>query len=307
MAGQTPAERLFTITCCLMAAPASGLTKQALYAAVPGYQAAESNEARDRMFERDKDDLRDAGVQLDVIRHEGEVEHYVIAKGSFDWPEDFKLTPEQLALVEIAAKAWNTKQFATYARSALARLKSLGFVEASRELSFIAPRLLVKHKAFLPLAEAINENRKVAFEYRVPGEKARTREVEPLKLRLIEGEWVLLAKRDGEIRNYLLRRIVSKVKNTGVLFESVSSEEISKAEADLVEFTNSNLAKIQVVEDTEAWLHFGEKPEVQINFMDEELLAEDLLEFGSDITVLSPESLSEKLKSKLRRVIAQHA
>ncbi len=307
MAGQSPAERLFTITCCLMAAPSSGLTKQALYQAVPGYQSAENNEARERMFERDKKDLRAAGVQLEAVQIDGETERYVIAKGTFDWPKDFKLTPEQLGLVEIAAKAWNTKQFAQSARTALARLKSLGYVDISRELNYIAPRLVVKHKAFLPLAEAIDESKTVAFEYRVPGEAAKTREVNPLRLRLIEGEWVLLAQRGSEIRNYLLRRIISKIKNLGVSFEPVAQEEISRAEEDLVLFTKSNKALIEVLEGTEAWWHFGEKARVELQFMDEELLAEDLLEFGSEITVLQPASLVEKLKQKLERVVSQHA
>lgn len=290
-----------------MAAPSSGLTKQALYQAVPGYQSAENNEARERMFERDKKDLRAAGVQLEAVQFDGEIERYVIAKGTFDWPKDFKLTPEQLGLVEIAAKAWNTKQFAQSARTALARLKSLGYVDVSRELNYIAPRLVVKHKAFLPLAEAIDESNTVTFDYRIPGEDAKTREVNPLRLRLIEGEWVLLAERGSEIRNYLLRRIVSRVKDTGISFAPVSQEVISKAEEDLVQFTKSNKAVLEVLEGTEAWWHFGEKSKVELQFMDEELLAEDLLEFGAEITVLEPESLVNKLKQKLQRVVSQHA
>jgi proteasome accessory factor B len=290
-----------------MAAPSSGLTKQALYASVLGYQSAANNEARDRMFERDKGDLRAAGVQLETVQVDGEIESYVIAKGAFDWPKDFKLTPEQLGLVEIAAKAWNTKQFAQSARTALARLKSLGFVDVSRELNYIAPRLVVKHKAFLPLAEAIDDYKTVAFDYRVPGEEARTREVNPLRLRLLEGEWVLLAQRGFEIRNYLLRRIVNRVRNTGISFSPVAQDVISKAEEDLVQFTRSNRAVIEVLEGTEAWWHFGEASRVEIQFMDEELLAEDLLEFGPEITVLQPLSLALKLREKLRRVVREHA
>lgn len=308
MAGQSPAERLFTLTCCLMAASSSGLTKQALYSAVPGYSEASSFDAKEKMFDRDKKALRAAGVQLETIQHEpGEIERYVIAKGSFDWPKDLKLTPEQLSLVELAAKAWNTKQFSLPARTALARLKSRGAVEVSRELSFLSPRLLVKHRSFLPLAEAIEDSKTVLFDYRVPFEEARTRVVNPLRLRLIQGEWVLLAQREGEIRNYLLRRIVSQVKLSEATFEPVAEGEIARAEADLVEFTNRNRAVIEVVEDSEAWWHFGESTQVEIKFMDEELLAEDLMEFGSEIRVLSPQSLAQRIKARLEKVVSMHA
>lgn len=308
MAGQSPAERLFTLTCCLMAASTSGLTKQSIFSAVPGYSDASTHDAREKMFDRDKTALRSAGVQLETVQPDpGDVERYVIAKGSFAWPKDFQLTPEQLGLVELAAKAWNTKQFATAARTALTRLKSRGAVEINRELSFIAPKLLVKHKAFAPLAEAIDENRVVLFDYRVPGEEARTREVKPLKLRLLSGEWVLLAQRGGEIRNYLLRRIVSKVKKTDLIFDPIDQDTVAKAELDLVAFTKGNVAVIEVVEDSEAWWHFGESNSIELNFMDEDLLAEDLMEFGGEVKVISPESLANRIRSRLERVVKIHA
>jgi predicted DNA-binding transcriptional regulator YafY len=41
--------------------------------------------------------------------------------------------------------------------------------------------------------------------------------------------------------------------------------------------------------------------------MDEELLAEDLLEFGSSVRVISPESLSVRLKESLEKVVKLHA
>ncbi len=312
MAGQTPAERLFTLTCCLLAAPKLGLSKQDIFNSVAGYSEANNDDARDKMFERDKVELRNAGVQLEVVQiDEFEPElgsRYVIAKGSFDWPAEFNLTPEQLGLAELAARAWNNQQFASPARTALARLKSRGLVEASRELSFLSPRLLARHASFQPLAQAIAEQQTVIFEYRVPDSKAEAREVNPLKLRLIEGEWVLLAQRQGELRNYLLRRIISRVRLTGATFTPVSSDVIDKAEQDLVVFTMSNKAEIEVIEDSEAWWHFGaQSTKVVVNYMDEALLAEDLLEYGSEIAVISPSSLAERVKKGLERAAGVHA
>ncbi|MFM1994328.1 MAG: hypothetical protein RL537_1017 [Actinomycetota bacterium] len=311
MANQTPAERLFTLTCCLLAAPKSGLSKQDIFDAVPGYSEA-SGEARNKMFERDKTALRNAGVQLDVVQmdeYEAEVgSRYLIAKGSFDWPSDFDLTPEQLGLAELAARAWNNHQFASAARTALARLKSRGMVEVNRELSFLSPRLLARHAAFQPLAQAISDSNTVIFEYRVPDGKSEAREVNPVKLRLIEGEWVLLAQRQGELRNYLLRRIMSKVRPTGATFDPLPIEQVDKAEAELVEFTKSNKAVIEVEEDSEAWWHFGaESTQVTLNYMDEVLLAEDLLEYGNEVKVISPASLANRIAAGLERAVKIHA
>lgn len=312
MAGQTPAERLFTLTCCLLAAPRLGLSKQDIFNSVPGYSEARNDDARDKMFERDKTALRIAGVQLEVMQideYEPEIgSRYLIAKGSFEWPREFNLSSEQLGLAELAARAWNNQQFASAARTALARLKSRGMVEVNRELSFLSPRLLARHSAFQPLAQAITDNSAVIFEYRVPDGQSEAREVNPLKLRLIEGEWVLLAERQGELRNYLLRRITSKVRPTGATFKPVAPERIDQAEKELVAFTQANQAVIEVEEDSEAWWHFGaESTKVTINFMDEVLLAEDLLEYGNEVRVVTPASLAERIKAGLERVVKLHA
>lgn len=312
MPGQSPAERLFTLTCCLMAAPTQGLSKQNLYDAVPGYREAKSDDARDKMFERDKTVLRDLGVRLEVVSfdsfEETDASRYVIGRGSFAWPKELTLSANQLALVELAAKAWNNQLFASSARSGLTRLKSKGLVEADRQLSFISPRLLAKHESFSPLAEAISENKTVVLEYRKADGTKKLRELDPLKLRLIEGEWVLLAAENGELKNYLLRRIVSRVKLTERNFTPASASAISQAEQELVDHAAAQVAQIEVTEDSEAYWHFGGvSTSVSLSYMDESLLAEDLLEFGGEVSVLAPDTLAERVRERLEAVIASHA
>ena len=41
--------------------------------------------------------------------------------------------------------------------------------------------------------------------------------------------------------------------------------------------------------------------------MDEALLAEDLLEFGSEIKVLEPQSLARRISESLNKVVDAHA
>jgi predicted DNA-binding transcriptional regulator YafY len=41
--------------------------------------------------------------------------------------------------------------------------------------------------------------------------------------------------------------------------------------------------------------------------MDEDLLAEDLMEFGGEVKVISPESLANRIRSRLERVVKIHA
>ena len=301
---QSPAERLFTLTCCLMAAPVIGLSKNDIFRSVVSYAEQGSDSAKEKMFDRDKSDLREMGVQLEVIDsssfEETDSARYRIAKGSFDWPAGFEINNEHMTLLELAAKAWNNQLLSKSAQSGLIRMRSLGVVDSSRQLSAFTPRLLAQQESFTPLADAIAEGKLVRFSYRKTAGTTSMREVTPLKLRFIEGQWVLLAKQAQEIKNFLLRRIVSEVR---------SSELPGESEAELFAFVTKNVAVLKVEQDSEAWWHFGAKDNgtVEVNFMDEALFAEDLMEFGPEVQVLSPISLSQRIDSGWQRVLDAHA
>jgi len=310
---QSPAERLFTLTCCLMAAPVIGLSKNDIFGSVASYAEQASDTAKEKMFDRDKSALREMGVQLEVFDstsfEETDAARYRIAKGSFDWPTSFEITNEHMRLLELAARAWNNQLLSKSAQSGLIRLRSLGVVASSRELSAFTPRLLAQQESFAPLADAISSGKLVRFNYRKTDGVSSVREVTPLKLRFIEGQWVLLAKQADQIKNFLLRRIVSQVKTSELDGKPVSVAEIDQAEAELIQFVANNVAALEVELDSEAWWHFGgnESGTIEVNFMDEALFAEDLMEFGPEIKVVSPESLSNRINSGWQQVLDTHA
>ncbi len=310
---QSPAERLFTLTCYLLSTEIKGLSKQDIYRAVPGYQDSKSQEALDRLFERDKKSLKEAGIQLEVINNfgfeDGENARYRIAKESFQWPKDLKLDSAKMQLLELAAKAWNNQLLEGSAQSGLTKLKSLGLVASNTDLTPFTPRLLIRHAAFAPLARAIEDGVQVAFRYQKPDGSLSDRIVSPQTLRQIEGQWVLLAIHDGQAKNFLLRRIISELSIIDAEAKRLSSQELQQVEQELNDFVRGNLAIIKVAFDTEAQLAL--KPDdsglAKLNFMDEALLAEDLLEFGSAIEVTEPESLKRRIRSHLKAVMKQHA
>lgn len=312
MTKQSPAQRLFTLTCCLLAAPRLGLSKQEIYESVQAYVDS-SSDAREKMFERDKTSLREMGVALEVIEVDGyedqSAHRYLIAKGAFDWPKDLKLKQEHFQLLELAARAWNNRVMAPHAQSGLTRLKTLGLVSTSRELTFFTPRLIARHQSFDPLTIAISEGQRVRLSYRKADAEPTSRELDPQKLRFIEGQWVLLAFENGELKNFLLRRIVSEVKILNEESRTADAHEIEAAEQDLAKLIESQKAELLLRPESEAWWHFGapEDNRVSIHFMDHALLAEDLMEFGGDLEVVAPASLAERMRKGLERVASDHA
>lgn len=312
MAKQSPAQRLFTLTCCLLAAPKLGLSKQEIYNSVQAYVES-SSDAREKMFDRDKTILREMGVGLEVLDfdayEETEASRYRIAKGSFEWPAELVLNSEKLQLLELAARAWNNRIMAPSAQSGLTRLKTLGVMPGSRELAIFTPRLIAKHQSFDPLAKAISHSCSVGFLYRKANGEATPKSVEPQKLRFLEGQWVLLANDSGVLKNYLLRRIISEVSTFEPFEKNASPEQLANAELELQQHVLSQTAVIEVASDSEAWWHFSvnESGIATLNFMDEALLAEDLMEFGSDVKVLEPKTLADRVRLGFERVVNSHA
>jgi proteasome accessory factor B len=91
--------------------------------------------------------------------------------------------------------------------------------------------------------------------------------------------------------------------------KKLTNQELQQAEQELNDFVRGNLATLMVAADTEAALALNPDSEgiAKLNFMDEALLAEDLLEFGSDVEVLEPESLKRRIRASLKAVMKQHA
>jgi proteasome accessory factor B len=297
----------------LLSTEIKGLSKQDIFRAVPGYEAGKNQDAIDRMFERDKKSLKEAGIQLEVVNNFGfdDEEHarYRIAKESFKWPKELTLNSSKMQLLELAAKAWNNQVLEGSAQSGLTRLKSLGLVASNTDLNPFTPRLLTRHAAFAPIAKAIEDSLQVAFRYQKPDGGVSDRLVSPQRLRQIEGQWVLLALHDGQSKNFLLRRIISEVEILESEAKRLSASELQQVEQELNDFVLGNLAEIRVTPDTEAQLALSpnEQGVAKINYMDEALLAEDLLEFGSDIEVIEPETLKRRLRASLKAVMKQHA
>lgn len=303
-------ERLLNLVCVLLTSEI-GMTKAELFQAVRGYQQkADGNlETLDKLFDRDKDLIREYGVQL--VSNGNEKKHnvrYKIADGEFSWPKDLELTGRQLELLELAAMAWSKTSIKNFADFGLIKLRALGH-NIDNSIIGLAPRITISDQNFEILSSAIVEKKAVKFEYLkldaiIPEQKI----VLPVKIRSIEGEWVLLAKdaKNSEVKNYLLRRISSSVSSSNEEIQ-ISNAEIEQAETDLEKYIQQNVAELWVREDSEAEFKYAQSGEITINYMDEELLSEDILDLAADVRVISPESLAKRVTDAIQRVVSDHA
>jgi proteasome accessory factor B len=323
-------ERLFNLTCTLLYAT-EGLTKNQILQTVRGYdneyKEGGNNSTLERKFERDKASLREVGIRIEaeIPKHEDEnnqVTTYRIKRESFSWPSSVKLTPRQLALLNLAAEALAGGSLSTDASRGITKLRALGVVGQSSDIIGISPKIHTFEPSFKDIDFAISESQVISFDYRNPKTgDIQTRTLQPWLMRQIAGAWLVLGFDEArqEARNFMLRRIVSKVEpvsdgREARTFEMPDESVIDSAVKDLDEHAKSQVAVLKVTLGSEAWFRYEldlvpnkKDNKLQLNYHDLYVLAEQLREYADQIEVVEPKELATLVELGFRKVADLHA
>lgn len=208
------AERLVNLVLCLLSTR-QYLPAERIRAIVAGYADAPTDEAFYRMFERDKNELRDLGIPLEFGRNRAidADDGYRIARGDYELG-DIDLEPDEAAAVALAVRLWDSPELTGAAAGALLKLRAAG-VDVDQDVpSVVEPKVRTTEPAFGPLLAAVQARRAVRFDYRrpIPAE-LRTRTLEPWGVVSWRGRWYVVGHdRDrGAPRVFRLTRIVGEV------------------------------------------------------------------------------------------------
>ena len=207
-------ERLINLTMALLATRRF-LSKDEIFERVAGYTG--KRDAVERMFERDKDDLRALGIIIQVkpqdIFFEDEVGYRILED---DYELNIgELTPAELSYLSLAAKMWRNQLFAQSGDLALQKLEALGGTALREDFGHGTLSLENETPLFPSLWEAISNLRNISFTYR--SRNVSQRRLSPYGLTLWKGSWYLvgLDLDKGEIRVFKVSRITSEI-----IFES---------------------------------------------------------------------------------------
>jgi proteasome accessory factor B len=192
--------------------------RRALYPAHPDTPAGD--EAFEKAFERDKDDLRDLGVVIEV----GSLDPF------FDDEVGYRIRPDESALPEIrfeadeaavlglAARAWEQATVAKSTTEALRKLAAQGVEVDESRLDAVAPRISADEPTFDAFWDATQKRRVVRFDYRRSGAaEAHRRELQPWGVVRSSGRWYVvgLDVDRREERVFRLSRVEGRVIVTG--------------------------------------------------------------------------------------------
>ena len=198
-------ERLINLVIALLVTERF-VSREQIRHLVDGYAAANSEAAFQRMFERDKEDLRALGVEIQVGGTDpttGELDGYRIRKTDFYLPE-LQLTVQESTLVALASSVWNESVLAEKVGQATTKLRVAGAQVSSGGLSFLAPRLTAREAGFTVLWDALQSRTPVSFSYH-----GHRRTFQPWRLISRSGAWYVLGMDlgVGEERMFKLTRI----------------------------------------------------------------------------------------------------
>jgi proteasome accessory factor B len=311
-------ERLLSLVVCLLSARRY-LTATQIRAAVPGYP--ESFDAFKRMFERDKDELRELGIPLETGTNSAADEEYGyrISRQAYELP-DIRLEPDEAAVLGLAARVWRRAELAGAAEGALLKLRAAGIDAEDLTQPGIEPRVQTPEAAFGPLWEAVRDRRPVTFCYRAPGRSApQRRSLEPWGVVNRRGRWYVAGNDTdrGAERVFRLSRIDGKVSFTGppgtvtVPPGTDVRASVRAWDADsppprtclLRVRTGAGYGlrrhALRVTPDADPGWEL-----VELNFTDNGWWSEHIASFGADVVVLEPTDLRDAVIGRLKGVLA---
>ena len=306
-------ERLVNLTIALLATKRY-LTKNEIFRNIEGYEG--SAEAKERMFERDKDDLRKLGIQIEV----GGLDPLFDDEAGYRIrPESYALslrdlTPTQVTLLSLAAQAWQDAAFTDLSQQALRKLTSIGLDTDSSQLPVMAPKLIGADENLRSALDALTSLTTIEFDYLNIQGIAQKRQLQVYGVQARKSNWYLIGldTEKGAIRNFRVDRIQGVVTTVGKAQSYVipATFEITELEPAI----QTPLAVLQVrpgagyqlrrmattIETADDW------DLLEVPIFDLDFITNLVLWHGEDVIVSSPVQLRSAVVAALEKLVKIH-
>ena len=293
-------ERLVNLVFCLLSTRRY-LTAEQIRELVPGY-AQSGDEAFARMFERDKEELREIGIPLETGTNSAmdDVVGYRIARRDYELP-DIHLEPDEAAAVGLATRLWQSAQLAEAAGQARLKLAALGGESDLGAFRGLEPH--VQADPVLPdLLTAVGARQVVGFDYITSGRSdPEKRVVEPWAVLSWHGHWYVVGyDRDrADARVFRLSRIRGAIRKQGEpgSYELPADFDPKTYLASIAGETGPVSAQLKVRSGTAYDLRRlaatptridDEWEELRVSYTDVERLADQIAGYAGDVVVLEP-------------------
>jgi len=307
-------ERLINLTIALLATKRY-LTKSEIFNSVDGYEG--TPETKERMFERDKDDLRSLGIEIEVGSFDplfNDEAGYKIKQEKYQF-ELGDISSTDVSLLSLAAEAWQAASFGDVAQKALLKLRSIGIASDEISIPGSVHKLNDGGQDLSLITKAIAQNQILNFAYLDSSMQSFARRVVPIALSTRSGYWYLsgVDQEIQEIRTFRIDRIQGEVSaSQGPRdFETPVGFDANKA---LSHSPTNDFAVIDVRVGKATSLRalaistksLGEWDQIRVPIFNLDSMASLVLWHGQDALVQEPDNLKELVIQHLEALVHNH-
>ena len=307
-------ERLINLTIALLATKRY-LTKSEIFKSVEGYEG--TPETKERMFERDKDDLRSLGIEIEVGSFDplfNDEAGYRIKQEKYQF-ELGDISATEVSLLSLAAQAWQDASFGDVAQKVLLKLRSIGIPSDELSIPGNVHKLNDGGQDLSLITRAIANAQLLTFSYIDSTLRINLRKIVPIALSTRNGFWYLsgVDQEVQEIRTFRVDRISGAIESSvgPADFETPTGFDPSKAfsesqrnEFALIDVRVGKAASLRALAISTQSL--GEWDQVKIPILNLDSLCSMVLWHGPDAYVQEPPVLRDLVIGYLEALVRNH-
>ena len=311
-------ERLLNLLITLLVAR-TYVSKARIREVIEGYRDA-GDEAFEKMFERDKEELRSLGIPIEVGYVDRAFEDepgYRIERSAFELPE-IDLEPDEAAVIGLAARVWQHAGLAAATSDALVKLQAAGISVDRTALDVVQPQITAEEPAFEPLWHATQTRTAVTFDYqRSNSAETSTRHLQPWGVVSYRGRWYVVGHDTdrADTRMFRLSRVRGPVvpdRRSGT-YEVPEGTDLRAITSTLAPGPAERSAVVLVHEGAaqgmrrHAGAEAGPAPEgwerLRVRYAGTSAFVDEVLGYGADVVVLEPDDVRTEVVSRLRGLL----
>lgn len=307
-------ERLVNLVIALLATKRS-LTKAEIFRTIEGYEG--TDDSMERMFERDKDELRSLGIEIEVSGIDPLFED---EQGYKIKPENFAMdskgySASEIAYMSLGAQLWRDASLNEPSQRAMRKLSGIAPSLDIGDLPVAAPMILSAPNFLTEIIEAISNKAMIEFSYLDSDLKVNRRRVNVYSYFARQSYWYFsgLDTDKNELRTFRCDRIVGNIE----VSKKTHSYEVPQNWSNqgiMEDKTSSNQATLRLRVGRGTQLRSiaqsvkpdGEHDLINIEYSSEPELISLILWHLDDVEVITPETLRSRVRASLQSLVDLH-
>lgn len=309
-------ERLMNLIFALLVSR-QYLTKEQIRESIADYRDS-TPQAFDRKFERDKEELRELGITVEmgsIDKYFSDEPGYRIRRDEAELP-DLELSREEAAVIGLATQVWEHAGLASESTTALVKLKSIGVDVDTSVLRMAEPKLSTDEPSFDAMWDAVTRRVPIGFVYARPGQQPMERHLQPWGIISWHDRWYVggFDVDRGASRIFRLSRVIGDVTPEGAagsyeIPEGTDMKVVARAlfppepeEAAVLRIRAGRGQSLRRLAEKVTPLGDG-LDEVEIRYSSRWELASEVASYGPDVVVMSPPDVREAVILRLTAAV----